>query len=51
MAYNNEKLIKLEALQELAQRVKTDYATKASVTELSGRVDELVTAGGEPNVI
>ncbi len=51
MAYNNEKLIKLEALQKLAQRVKTDYATKASVTELSGRVDELVTAGGEPNVI
>ena len=51
MAYNNEKLIKLEALQVLAQRVKTDYATKASVTELSGRVDELVTAGGEPNVI
>lgn len=51
MAYNNEKLIKLEALQELAQRVKTEYATKVSVTELSGRVDKLVTAGGEPNVI
>ena len=51
MAYNTEKLTKLEALQELAQRIKTDYATKASVTELSGRVDTLETTGGQPNVI
>lgn len=51
MAYNKEKLTKLEALKELAQRVEQEYATKESVTELSGRVDELETAGGEPNVI
>lgn len=51
MAYSTEKLTKLEALQELAQRIKTDYATKASVTELSGRVDTLETTGGQPNVI
>lgn len=51
MAYNKEKLTKLEALQELSQRIKEDYATKESVTALSGRVDELETAGGEPNVI
>lgn len=51
MAYNKEKLTKLEALKELAQRVEQEYATKESVTELSGRVTELETAGGEPNVI
>lgn len=51
MAYNKEKLTKLEALQELSQRIKEDYATKESVTALSGRVDELETAGGEQNVI
>lgn len=51
MAYNKEKLTKLEALKELAQRVEQEYATKESVTELSDRVDELETAGGEPNVI
>ena len=51
MAYDTEKLTKLEALKALAQRVKNDYATKESVETLSGRVDGLVTAGGEPNVI
>ena len=51
MAYNKEKLTKLEALQELAQRVEQEYATKESVTALSGRVDTLETAGGQPNVI
>ncbi len=51
MAYNKEKLTKLEALQELAQRVEQEYATKESVSTLSGRVDTLETAGGQPNVI
>lgn len=51
MAYNKEKLTKLEALQELSKRIEQDYATKESVNSLSGRVDDLVTAGGEPNVI
>lgn len=51
MAYDTEKLTKLEALKALAERVKSDYATKASVTALEGRVDEIITAGGEPNVI
>nr|UWG90083.1 MAG: hypothetical protein [Bacteriophage sp.] len=52
MAYNTEKLTKLEALKALAQRVKQETdATKESVTELSGRVENLETAGGEPNVI
>lgn len=51
MAYNKEKLTKLEALQELSKRIEQGYATKESVNSLSERVDDLVTAGGEPNVI
>lgn len=51
MAYNEEKLTKLKALRSLAERVKRDYATKASVTALEDRIDQLTTVGGEPNVI
>lgn len=51
MAYNEEKLTKLKSLRALAERVKQDYATKASVTALEERVGGLVIAGGEPNVI
>lgn len=51
MAYNVEKLTKLKALKQLAERIASDYATKSELGELSGRVDDLVTAGGEPNVI
>lgn len=51
MAYNEEKLTKLKSLRALAERVKQDYATKASVSALEARVDGLVTAGGEPNKI
>lgn len=51
MAYNIEKLAKLEALKALAERVKSDYATKESVEALTDRVGGLETAGGEPNVI
>lgn len=51
MAYNKEKLTKLEALQELAKQAEQKYATKESVTELSDRVEGLETTGGQPNVI
>ncbi len=51
MAYSTEKLTKLEALKSLAERVKSEYATKESVETLSGRVDEIISTGGEPNVI
>lgn len=51
MAYNKEKLTKLEALQELAKQAEQKYATKESVTELSDRVRGLETTGGQPNVI
>lgn len=51
MAYNKEKLTKLEALQELAQQSEQKYATKESVSALSGRVDTLESAAAQPNVI
>lgn len=51
MAYDNTHLVKLAALKALAEKVKSDYALKSELTALSGRVDELVTAGGEPNVL
>ena len=51
MAYNELSLSRVKHLKELAQRIKTDYATKAALQEVSDRVDGLVTAGGEPNVL
>lgn len=51
MAYNENKLTALKDLKLLAQRVKDDFATKASMAELSARVDDIVSTGGEPNVI
>lgn len=51
MAYDVNHLSKLDALKALAERVEKDYATKAEVNTLSGKVDDLVTSGGEPNVI
>ena len=51
MAYNIENYPKLRDLKALAQRVEQDFATKQELDTLTGRVDELVTAGGEPNVI
>ncbi len=51
MAYDVNKLTKLSSLKALAERIQDDYATKAELSTLSNRVDGLVTAGGEPNVI
>ena len=51
MAYDNTHLVKLAALKALAEKVKSDYALKTDLTALSGRVDNLVAAGGEPNVL
>lgn len=51
MAYDTTKLTKLAALKALSEKIKTDYATKAEVTALSGRVDALESASGEANVI
>ena len=49
MSYNENNLTKLAHLKLLAQKIASSYATKEALTELSGRVDQLVTAGGEPN--
>lgn len=51
MAYDENKLTNLKALRTLAQRINRDFATKASVTALEDRIDNLATVGGEPNVI
>lgn len=51
MAYDGNKLAKLGQLRELADRVKEECATKESVTALETRVNELVSTGGEPNVL
>lgn len=51
MAYDSQKGAKLQALKDLAEKMKADYATKASVQELSNKVDDIVAEGGEPNVI
>lgn len=51
MAYDESKLARLKHLKELAQKVNDDCATKAELNTLSERVEGLVTAGGEPNVI
>lgn len=49
MAYDSTHLVKLAALKALAEKVKSDYALKTELSALSTKVDELVTAGGEPN--
>lgn len=51
MAYNEEKLTKLKSLKQLAQKINEDFATKQNVEVLSKRVDDIVSSGGEPNVI
>ena len=51
MAYNVEKLTKLKSLKQLAEKINADFATKTELNTLSGKVDGLIPAGGEPNVI
>lgn len=46
-----DKLTKLKHLQMLAERIKSDYTLQTDFDALSTKVDGLVTAGGEPNVI
>lgn len=45
MAYDVSKLVKLQGLKDLATQVKTELAA------LSTRIDDIVSTGGEPNVI
>lgn len=51
MAYDETKLTRLAALKVLAEKVKTDYATKTEVNEVKEKVTTLENAGGQPNVI
>lgn len=51
MTTDLNKLTKLEALKQLAQRINDDFATKSSVSTLEGKVDALELAGGEKNII
>ncbi len=51
MAYNEEKFPKVGQIKEFAEGIKKNYATKKELNALSGKVDELVTTGGEPNTI
>lgn len=44
-------LTSLEQLKLLAQKINTDFTKASAFNELSTRVDNLVTAGGEPNKI
>lgn len=44
-------LTSLEQLKLLAQKINTDFTKASAFNELSARVDNLVTAGGEPNKI
>lgn len=44
-------LTSLEQLKLLAQKINTDFTKVSAFNALSARVDELVTAGGEPNKI
>ncbi len=51
MAYDETKLTRLSALRALAERVKTDYATKTEVSAVQTRVTALENVGAQPNVI
>lgn len=51
MAYDISKLTNLSQAKILAEKVKTNYATKNALLELETRVNEIAAAGGEPNVI
>lgn len=45
MAYDVNKLVKLQGLKDLATQVKSELSA------LSTRIDDIVSTGGEPNVI
>lgn len=51
MAYDITKLTRLNHLKALAQKVAADCATKTELNALSDRIDDIVSVGGEPNVL
>lgn len=48
---NLEKFLNYTGLQYFYNRIKTVFAAKADLDDLSDRVDEIIAEGGEPNVI
>ena len=51
MSYDVTKLTQLGHLKSLAEKVAAECATKTELAALSTRVDEIVSTGGEPNVL
>ncbi len=51
MAFNTEHLTNLGQLQQLAQKLQSDYATQAALDAVSAKVATLEAANGETNVI
>lgn len=46
-----DKFLNLTAVQVIKTWAKSVFASKSELSDLSGRVDEIVAEGGEPNVI
>ena len=51
MSYDVTKLTQLGHLKSLAEKVAAECATKTELAALSTKVDEIVSTGGEPNVL
>lgn len=51
MAYDVKKRVLAGHFKDFAERIKRECATKASVTNLENRMNEIVAGGGEPNAI
>lgn len=51
MSYEANDAVRIEALRELASQISSKAATKGELTALSGTVEEIRAAGGEPNKI
>lgn len=51
MAYDTTKLTRLAHLKSLAQKVATECATKTELASVNSRIDDIISTGGEPNVL
>lgn len=51
MAYDTTKLTRLAHLKSLAQKVANECATKTELASVNSRIDDIISTGGEPNVL
>lgn len=51
MAYDTTKLTRLAHLKSLAQKVAAECATKTELNAVNDRIDDIISTGGEPNVL